>query len=64
MLKIILDKIKEPFISIAVIYDESKRIDENGDWERHYNKKEERRKKKREAHKKELLFSKSKRGIL
>lgn len=50
MLKRIIDKIKEPFISIAVIYDESKRIDENGDWERHYTK-EERRKNKRETHK-------------
>lgn len=48
----LLEKIIEPFIAIAVLYDESKRIDEHGDWERHYKKKEERRKKKKgEAHK-------------
>lgn len=47
----LLEKIIEPFIAIAVLYDESKRIDEHGDWERHYKKKEERRKKKRETHK-------------
>ena len=46
------EKIKEPFVAIAVLYDESKRIDEHGDWERYYSNKEERRKKKkREAHK-------------
>jgi hypothetical protein len=46
------ERIIEPFISIAVLYDESKRIDEYGDWEKHYRKKEERRKKKeRETHK-------------
>ena len=48
----LLEKIFEPFIAIAVLYDESKRIDEHGDWERYYSNKEERRKKKkREAHK-------------
>lgn len=55
------EKIKEPFIAIAVLYDESKRIDENGEWERHYIKKEERRKKREhEAHKQKLLFGKGK----
>ena len=53
------EKITEPFIAIAVLYDESKRIDENGEWERHRIKKEERRKK-REAHKQKLLFKKGK----
>lgn len=49
------EKIMEPFEAIAVLYDESKRLDEYGDWERYYRKKEERRKK-REAHKQKLLF--------
>lgn len=48
----IWEKIKAPFVAIAVLYDESKRIDEHGDWERHRSNIEERRKKKkREAHK-------------
>lgn len=46
------EKIKEPFIALAVLFDESKRIDEYGDWERYYANKEDRRKKKeRETHK-------------
>lgn len=47
-----LERLIEPFIAVACLIDESKRIDEYGDWERHYKKKEERRKKKKgEAHK-------------
>ena len=46
------EKILTPFIALAVIYQESRDIDEYGDWERHHIKKEERRrKKKRETHK-------------
>ena len=55
----LLERIIEPFIAIAVLYDESKRIDEYGDWEKHYKQKEERRRK-RETHKQKLLFKKSK----
>ena len=48
-----LEKLVEPFIAIAVLYDESKRIDEHGDWEKHYKKKEERRRtRNRETHRK------------
>lgn len=41
------EKIKEPFIAIAILYDESKRLDLDGDWERYYRNKEERRRKRR-----------------
>lgn len=43
--------IKNAFTAVAVIYDESKRIDEHGDWERHRLNNEERRQKRiRDSH--------------
>mgnify|MGYP003319079535 CR=1 FL=1 len=47
----IWESIKNAFLAVAVIYDESKNIDEYGDWERHRLNNEERRKKKlRDSH--------------
>ena len=47
----ILKIIKNAFTAVAVLYDESKTIDEYGDWERHRLNNEERRKKKlRDSH--------------
>ena len=46
ILKNILCKIAEPFISIAVLIDESKRINEDGSWDKYWerkNKKETRK---------------------
>ena len=47
----IFKSIKNAFTAVTVIYDESKHIDEHGDWERHRLNNEERRKKKlRDSH--------------
>lgn len=47
----IWENIKNAFLAVAVIYDESKSIDEYGGWERHRLNNEERRKKKlRDSH--------------
>ena len=47
----IWESIKNAFLAVAVIYDESKTIDEHGDWESHRSNNEERRKKRiRDSH--------------
>lgn len=43
ILKNILCKIAEPFISIAVLIDESKRINEDGSWDKYWERKNKRR---------------------
>ena len=52
----LLQSIIDSCVAVAVIYDESKNIDENGEWERHYINKERKKKRKSEAHRKKLLF--------
>ena len=42
MLKKMWDFISEPFICIAVVIDESKRINENGSWDKYWEKKNRR----------------------
>lgn len=44
--KNIIEAIISPFVAIAVLIDESKRIDEDGSWERHWEKVEAKRLKK------------------
>ena len=38
-LKKIWDRITEPFISVAVMIDESKRINEDGSWDKYHERK-------------------------
>lgn len=38
-LKNILTKIAEPFMAIAVLIDESKRINEDGSWDKYWERK-------------------------
>lgn len=42
LLKKILQAIFDPFVSVAVMVDESKRINEHGDWDEYWRKKNER----------------------
>lgn len=42
LFKRIWEAITEPFISIAVLIDESKRINEDGDWNEYHRKRNER----------------------
>ena len=39
MFKKVLEAITEPFVSIAVLIDESKRINEDGSWDKYHERK-------------------------
>lgn len=45
LLKKILQAIFDPFVSVAVMVDTSKRINENGDWDRYWERKNRKEKK-------------------
>ena len=45
LLKKILEAIFDPFVSVAVMVDESKRINEDGSWDRYWERKNRKEKK-------------------